>query len=84
MGLIWRPRTNGLRWVGSDAGLPVGDVGHSSVSGVGPPDQWHATRWVESHRTSVELGWYPSAEAAMVAVDDSLDRPHSRRRAQAP
>jgi hypothetical protein len=73
VGLVWRPRANGYRWVGSDAGLPVGYVGHKSIGGAGTPDRWHATRQVEGQSATLDLGWCPSAEAAMVAVDDSLE-----------
>ena len=77
MGLIWRHRANGRRWVGSDAGTPVGCVGHRNVGGAGPPDQWRATRQVVGRDATLDLGWFPSAEAAMVAVDDSLEPPGS-------
>jgi hypothetical protein len=67
MGLTWRP-TSTQRWLGADdEGQQIGHVG-LVVSEAGANHAWHGWR-NNGTPTGIDLGTFPTAEEAMVAVD---------------
>ena len=69
MGLVWRQRSLD-RWAGfDDDGQQVGHVGLVIADG-GQVRYWHGWRRNETP-TGIDLGGFPTAERAIVAVDEA-------------
>jgi hypothetical protein len=68
MGLVWRQRSQD-RWLGFDNdGREVGHVALVVTAG-GEHRYWHGWRRDDTP-TGIDLGAFPTAEQAMVAVDE--------------